>query len=417
MGAMADPFSAGGFDPRMFQSVPLFRELAKVMSWSGGPVNWDLASQTALALVAPSGQDTVSPRDVQQLSDAVRVAELWLDQVTAVPAVDGPVRALGKADWARLASSPEGLGVYVEPVAQGMTAALGKGLGGLMPTELASVADARGSNPLLQAMGALGALLYGVQIGTVAGHLAGQLLGTYDLGLPTLDPRTVGSVGDNAQRFASDYGFDDTEFGYWLALREVAHRRLFAGVPWLRGHVAGLIRRFAEDAEFDPSAMLEQLGGLGFGPGGGRGGESFDPEALSAALEGSDAFRMEPTTAQRATLERLQALVAFVEGWSETCVHGAAGDKLAGLGRIEEAVRRRRAEKGPGERFLEQLIGLDLKPADVRVGRSFCTAVIAARGQEGLDRAWQRAEHLPEPTELADPSRWLVRMAAAELQE
>jgi hypothetical protein len=51
---MSDPF--GGFDPRMFEQVPLFRELAKVMRWSGGPVNWDLASQTALALAEAEGE-------------------------------------------------------------------------------------------------------------------------------------------------------------------------------------------------------------------------------------------------------------------------------------------------------------------------------------------------------------------------
>jgi uncharacterized protein (DUF2342 family) len=107
--------------------------------------------------------------------------------------------------------------------------------------------------------------------------------------------------------------------------------------------------------------------------------------------------------------------VAFTEAWVDRTVQAAAGDKLTALPRIDEAIRRRRAEKGPGERFLEQLIGLDLKPADVRLGQAFCDAVIAARGQEGLDRAWQRPAHLPSAAELAEPSRWLVRMAAAEL--
>lgn len=412
---MTDPFS-GGFDPRMFENVPLFRELAKVMSWKGGPVNWELAGQTALAVAEPGGGEAAGvlpsgaeepggeTRDEQELARAVDVAELWLDQVTGLGAVDGPVRRLGRGQWTRLACTPQGLGVYVEPVAAGMSSALARGL----PGEFEAMGGA-----MSQALGSLGAMMYGVQIGTVAGHLAGQLLGTYDLGVPTVDPRTIGTVGDTAARFARDYEFEPVEFTHWLALREAAHRRQFAGVGWLRGHVAELIARFAADADLDPGRLMDQLGELGMAPGM---DSPLDPEALQAALGQPGAFEVEPTPAQQATLARLQALVAFTEGWVAAVVAAAAGDKLPALPRIEEAISRRRAAKGPGERFLEQLIGLDLQPRDVRQGRAFCEAVIAARGQEGLDRAWQQPGHLPSADELAEPSRWLVRMAGAELE-
>ncbi|CAN5480476.1 zinc-dependent metalloprotease [soil metagenome] len=406
---MSDPFSGspfGGFDPQMFENVPLFRELARVMSWAGGPVNWDLATQTATAIAARSGDTAETERATAELQQAVDVAELWLDQVTALPAVDGPVRAYSKQEWTRLAASSAGLGVYVEPVADGMRAALGQGL----PEELGGIGGAMGG-AMEQAMRSMGAMLYGVQMGTVAGHLADQLLGTYDLGLPTLDPRSVGTVGTTAQRFADDYDFDQAEFRFWLALREVAHRRMFAGVPWLRAHVAALISSFASEADFDPSTLMDQLGGMGLGP------EALqDPASLQEAMARPEAFALEPTTAQRATLARLQALVAFVEAYSDTVVRAAAAGKLTALPRIEEAARRRRAEKGPGEQFLAQLIGLDLKPGDFRLGASFCEAVVAARGQEGLDRVWQSADRLPTQAELADPSRWLVRMAALEIE-
>jgi uncharacterized protein (DUF2342 family) len=99
-------------------------------------------------------------------------------------------------------------------------------------------------------------------------------------------------------------------------------------------------------------------------------------------------------------------------------VIGTAGrTRLGALGRIEEAMRRRRAERGPGERMLNQLIGLDLLPRQVRDARAFCHAVVTARGQAGLDRVWQDARYLPTTEEYADPSRWLVRMAAVELEQ
>jgi putative hydrolase len=397
MDGMSDPF--GGFDPSMFGNVPLFRELAKVMSWSGGPVNWDLAGDTASSLAPTQPALPAAAGGSGDFAEAVRVAELWLDQVTVLAAVEGPAVALTAAEWTKQAATPGGLGVYIEPVAKGMSGSMAEGL----PEQLAGLGA-----PVAQAMESMSAMLYGVQAGTVAGQLSGQLLGLYDLGVPTLDPRTVGTVGDAAATFARTYDFDAVEFRYWLALREAAHRRMFAGVAWLRPRVAELIGRFAAGASFNLEEMLEGMGGMGLDP--------SDPEALRDALAAPDAFRVEPTAEQRAALQDLQALVSFVEGWSDTVVRAAAGDKLRALPRIEEATRRRRAEKGPGERALEQLLGLDLKPADVRLGPSFCEAVIDARGLDGLDRAWADPAGLPTPAELEEPSRWLVRMAAAEIE-
>jgi putative hydrolase len=409
MASMSNPFSGAGFgglDPRLFESVPLFRELAKLLSWRGGPVNWELANQTAMALAGGEEAEATDERATAELEQAIHVAELWLDPVTVLPAVDGRVEAYTKAEWVRLATSSDGLGVYVEPVADGMANALAKGLSG----ELGGTQSAM-AHPFGDAVRSMGAMLYGIQIGTIAGHLAGQLLSTYDLGLPTLDPRLVGTVGDAARRFARDYSFDQTEFRYWLALREAIHRRMFAGVGWLRAHLVGLIREFACAADFDPNTLFEQFGAMGLDL-----QALSDPASMQEMLSGPEAFALEPTTAQKAALGRLQTLVALVEAYSDTVLRAAADTKLTALARIEEAARRRRAEKGPGERFLAQLLGLDLKPADFRLGQTFCDAVIAARGQEGLDRVWRKPENLPTERELADPSMWLVRMAAQEIE-
>ena len=394
---MSDPFG-GAFDPSMFANIPLFKELGKVMSWTGGPINWDLARDTATSLSGPAIALPATAGAGTAFADAVSVAELWLDQVTELPAIEGPTLELSAEEWTKQAATSGGLGIYLEPVASGMTTALADGL----PEELAGLGGA-----MNQAMGSLSAMLYGMQAGQVIGQLAQQLHGVYDLAVPTIDPKIVATVGDAAERFAREYEFDALEFRYWLGLREATHRRIFAGVPWLRSAVSDLIGQFASHADFNIEQMLEGMGGMGF--------DASNPEALRDALSQPDAFRVEPTTEQRTILKRLQAIVAFVEGYSETTVAAAAGDKLTALPRIEEAARRRRAEKGPGERALEQLLGLDLKPSDVRLGPAFCEAVLAARGRSGLERAWQSMESLPRADELSEPSRWLVRMAAAEL--
>ncbi len=403
---MSDPFGGGfGFDPSRFENAPFFRELAKVMSWQGGPVNWELASQTA-STVLEDAERVAAVGD--ELAAALPTAELWLDQVTERAAVEGPSEPLSRSAWTQLAATPQGLGRYVEPLAEGATRALGEQLRGQLPEGLREQMGAGApGDPMQQMMGSMGAMLYGMQAGLITGHLAGQLLATGDLGVPTVDPRRVGTVGDGADRFAADYDVDQREMGHWLALQEAAHRRLFAGVPWLSDHVSALIREFAAGADIDPGRLMEQLGGAGLDP--------SNPEALQQALEQPDAFRVEPTAEQQRVLDRLQALVSFTEAWCDTVVRAAADGRLPALPRIEEARRRQRAEQGPGERFLAQLVGLDLTPSEIRVAADFCEAVIEARGQEGLDRAWEDPVCLPSSAELAEPSDWLVRMAAREL--
>jgi len=335
--------------------------------------------------------------------------------VTELPRVDGEVVALSVPEWTRRAASSEGLGRYLEPIAEASAAGMSlpeelQGLlGGLGMGDLGQAGGPGETNPFAQVLSAMNAMMFGMQAGTVTGHLATQLLSSYDLGVPTVQPRVVGTVGDAATRFATAHDIDPTEFRYWLSLRDAAHRRQFAGVPWLLEHLAGLLRSFAEGAEHDPTAFMESLGGMGLDL-----SSLQDPGALSRALEHPDAFRIEPTPAQRVALSAIQALVAFTTAWVDVVIRSAAADKLPALARIEEAMDRRRAEKGPGERFLQQLVGLDLQPADVRQGQAFCAAVLSARGQTGLDRVWRRPELLPSPGELAEPSRWLVRLAAQE---
>src|SRR4051794_36953992 len=86
-GNPADPFGfgalfggAGGGTPEdMLSKMPLFAELQKLMNWSGGPVNWDLARQGAISQLATGTQPT-SPGEQADVADALRVADVWLDE-------------------------------------------------------------------------------------------------------------------------------------------------------------------------------------------------------------------------------------------------------------------------------------------------------------------------------------------------
>ena len=54
-----------------------------------GPVNWDLANQSARQVVAAAGDKSVSAVERRTVDDAFRLADTWLDQATAFPATGG----------------------------------------------------------------------------------------------------------------------------------------------------------------------------------------------------------------------------------------------------------------------------------------------------------------------------------------
>jgi hypothetical protein len=61
--------------------IPLFAELQRLLSGSGGPVNWDLARQLAISSLA--GQHRrMGPADDAAVADALRLADVWLDGAT-----------------------------------------------------------------------------------------------------------------------------------------------------------------------------------------------------------------------------------------------------------------------------------------------------------------------------------------------
>ena len=255
---------------------------------------------------------------------------------------------------------------------------------------------------------AMAASTTGLQAGMALGNLSGQLLAAHDLGVPTAGRGQAIAIAVNLADTFDDWDLDLEEVAVAVMLHEEAHRRLFHAVPWLAAHIESLVALFANGTDVDPDRIQDLLSEAMVGL------DPDDPESIAAAMQRASRFRLEPTPAQRRVLQRLQGVTDLTRAWARHEALAAADSRLPSLPVIDEVMRRRRAEVGDGERVLSDLLGLQLTGDDPDVGDRFVEVVVRARGTAGLHEALAHPENLPDAAELADPSAWLLRMAAAD---
>jgi len=381
-----------------FGRIPLFREFARLMATGSGPVNWELARQVAVATAAgadslgmtpqlPSPAAAPEPGEARAWDDRLRLAELWVDPATSLP---GPgvalsARPLSRPDWAE-AVLPE-FAPLVEPGARRMTEALGSD----GATGLPGAGDM---------VGRLGALLAGLQAGTLVGQLARSVLGQYELPMPPGEPARVLLLPENVGAFEQASGLPSDQLRLWLACHEVAGQRLFAGVGWLRDHLHGVVDDIARETDPDASGLMDRLQSL----------EGGGPDALQELLEGGEGLLGPPSTALRAAIGKLEVLLALTAGYAVVIAGRALESRLPALEAIEAAVRRRLADPQAPHGLFAQLLRADPGRAAAARGERFCREVLAATDIDGLDRVWAHPDFLPSAEELDVPGRWLERV-------
>jgi coenzyme F420 biosynthesis associated uncharacterized protein len=250
---------------------------------------------------------------------------------------------------------------------------------------------------------AVGELLLAVEVGALAGYLSQRVLGQYELVLldPT-SPERLLFVAPNLREAAVRLDVDEEQLVAWVVFHEVTHAVQFTGVPWLREHVASLLRSLLDtvDVSVSPADLL-------------RVPSLDDLRGLVDRVREGGLLTLVAGRERQEILDRVQATMAVVEGHAEHVMDAVGADVLPHLDELRAALDRRRQEKPPAVRFLERLIGMELKLRQYEVGRRFCDAVVERAGMEALNRVWEGPELLPTLAELEDPAAWLRRTAAA----
>jgi putative hydrolase len=382
----------GGQENPFGQLGEMLSQLGQMLSQAGtstGPVNYDLAKQIAMQRLAetePAGAE--SPEAV---ADAARLAELWLDAVTILPAGATSTKSWTAKDWVE--KTLPTWQRLCDPVARRMSGAWVEAL----PAE---AKDAAG--PLLSMVGQMGGMAFGSQLGNALAQLGAEVLTSTDIGLP-LGPEATGALlPANISKFSEGLERPASEVLVFLAAREAAHQRLFAHVPWLRQRLLATVEEFARGITVDTSA-LEQLATQI---------DPANPQSIEQAMQ-SGVLEPQTTPEQQVALARLETLLALVEGWVDVVVADAVADRLPGADALRETLRRRRASGGPAEQTFATLVGLELRPRRLRAAAALWRLVGDKHGAEARDGIWAHPDLVPTAEDLDDPMEFADRLGAA----
>lgn len=416
MGDDGDARQPGGFDMAnlgaALQQLGAMLQSGQAGPDAGGPVNWPMVTDVARKALVAQGDPSVSDAERRAVTDAVRLADVWLDGVVTFPAVTATPAAWSRSEW--LEETLPTWRRIVQPIAEHMQQVVGQSLPGSGELDIATLQDnlpeqlrdmlpeglppefAQMMAPMLGMMQQLGAVAFSMQLGQALAGLAGDVLGASDIGIPLTDEPRAALLPTNVARFGEGLGLAADDVRLYLALRESAHQRLFAHVAWLRPRIIGAVEEYARGVRVDQTRLQEAMGDV----------DLTRPEALQE-LMGSGLLQPQDTEEQKAAIARLETLLALVEGWVDDVVDTAVGDRLPAANALQEAVRRRRAAGGPAERTFATLIGMELRPRLAREASTLFAVVRAGRGAEERDALWGHPDLLPGPDDLADPLGFL----------
>ena len=368
------------------------------------PVDWDLAVATARKLVRPGPQLTRAEADevVTELRRLAVEAERHVEDYTHLrppAAAVTPIAVVDRPEWAR--SNVAGLRMITTPLLERITD------------------ESRGALST-----AVGRRVTGVQLGSALAYLAGKVLGQYEVFLPPEEYGPVPTVAAMPEALArADGGSGPVgrlslvapniahaerqlsvvprDFRLWVCLHEQTHRSQFTAVPWLRAHLESEIGAFIEATDLDPDVLADRLRSAVAALRGAVRDRGQDAPSVVEALQ---------TPAQRAVLDRLQALMTLLEGHADQVMDAVGPKVVPTVADIRAKFDTRRSGGSPLDRFVRRLLGLDMKLRQYRQGGAFVRAVVAEVGVDGFNLVWQSPATLPSQAEIADPGAWMARV-------
>jgi putative hydrolase len=367
------------------------RQIA-LMAASGGATGSGGASTESGGIGAFSAEPNVSPLERIRFEELLRIAEPHVVELTALPLTSGgalKVEAVTRAGWA--ADFLEQHRSLFERLATSLSRP------GAGSTDLAAMGS---SDPFGGILAMLGPSLLAMQVGGMTGQLANRALGGFDLLLPRKESSDgqVMVVPTSIDAFATTWSLTIDDVRLRVLLGEMCQLAVLR-IPHVRTRLSDALGRHADGYRIDPDALTKLAEGM----------DPTDPDAMQSAF--GDPQRLlgaMSTPKQEEARNELLRLVTVITGWVDHTV-AMCSNRLLGHDRIGEALRRRRLESGPGERMLEQLLGIRCDRSAVERGAAFVRGVVE-RDPDQLQQLWTSTEHFPTANELDAPGLWIARL-------
>ncbi len=348
--------------------------------------------------LATSGERPVGHLDNDAMKGALRLADLWIDSVTALPKssiTEDELLAASRSDWINY--SIDGWQSFTTPLVEGIAEAMQRMINSASENQpLATPIN------ISQLMAGFVGTMIRTQLGRSIGKFATTVTSAHDAAIPLSANASTFLIPENVRAWGEGLGIDEREVEIYLALREAAAARLFAATPWLREHLQNLVSRYGKGINIDVESMQRQAedalsrGAI----------DPTDPTSMQNAIA-EGIFTPEESESQRVALAQLELILALIEGWIDLIVVDAAGERLPSLSRLQETQRRRRATQSPTQELFASLIGLEVSPRTIRECSNFWREVTSALSVEERDRLWEEAFALPTVEEVSDPVNFL----------
>lgn len=373
----------------------MLAQLQAALQQGGEGITERLVRDTATR-VSNAHAISVDASVIDTANSAMQLASLWLDEATGITPLTATPTLMTRPEWAR-ATIPVWIQI-AEPVALSISRAAEKLLTEQMPDDVD--AERQGA---FTALGRLGGTLFSMQLGQIVGQLSEEVSSGGDLGIPLLDGamehelRAV-LVPQNVAAFAEGLDIPLHDVVLYLAIREIAHARLFKHAKWLKHGLIASITEYANGISINSDALREAMEDI----------DMSDPESLRRMV-GDGALIPPKTDDQLVALARIETILALVEGWVDV-VTDAAAQRLPSRNSIAEMVRRQRAAGRPGEKALAGLVGIEARPRRLREAAAMWKMVHDAVGADVRDGLWDHPDAVPTADDIDNPAALVARL-------
>ncbi|WP_026553183.1 zinc-dependent metalloprotease [Arthrobacter sp. H20] len=360
-------------------------------------INWDLAASTA-AKLTPAGPQLSEREIAAAVADLRAAAEAsigYVHQITGLDAAkdlrDSDLLIVDRASWAKANT-------------QSFQALMNPALEHLARTK---------QDQLTTASAALGGTVTGAQFGAILAFLSSKVLGQYD----PFGPAKNGTggrlmlVAPNILAVERDLNVEPADFRLWVCLHEQTHRVQFAAAPWLKDHMLQHISELSEGLLEKAEGLSERLtkAAKGLTSAGAKADADLDATSLKSDNDlGILSLLQDPQ--DKARMSHLTAVMSLLEGHANVVMDAVDSSIVPSVKTIRRRFNARGKSRGPVEKFLRRLLGLDAKMRQYSDGARFVRRVVDRAGMEGFNSVWTSAENLPTEEEIHAPDKWITRM-------